>query len=181
MNTSSLQKTRYLLRIFLKLAVVVCSIGGILLALSQAVDDGYSHWGRRLLYFTTFSNVCLGFTFLPLLFCTIFKKKIGEFLFLAKYASTVCITLTFLVFSFLLVPFADASYHLDRFSSMLTHFFSPIFAIVDFFFEKSPYRLKRKQCLLCALPPLFYTALSLSLSFLSIDFGRGDNYPYIFL
>jgi len=172
---------RKTVRILFKLGVCLSALGGVVLSLFQANIDGYSHWSKRLLYYTVFSNVFLGFVYLVLLFYCIFQKPIPRFLFLCKYVSTVCITLTLLVFCFLLAPFAPPFYHLDRFSSMLTHFFSPSLATIDFFLDRAPYALEKSQAFLCTIPPFFYTSFALALSVLSVDFGRGDSYAYVFL
>ena len=174
-------RTRKTLSLCLKLSVVLCSLGGVAISLFQAVADGYSHWYKRLFYFTAYSNLSLGFTFLILFFFVLFNKKINRTLALFRYVYTVCITITLLVFCFILVPFATPSYHLNRFSSMLTHFFSPIFAIIDFFLFPNDFPIEKKHRLFCVFPPLFYSTFSIALSFLLVDFGRGDNFPYPFM
>lgn len=169
------------LSLLLKLLVILSAIGGVVLSLLQAQADGYSHWGKRLLYFTSQSNLWLGVSFIFLFFFSLFNRKIPKLLFFLQFIFTVCITLTLLVFCFVLVPFAPPEYHLDSFASMLTHFFSPCFAIVDFFLSEYSRPLLKKHALLCAIPPFFYTLSVFILSANHMDFGRGVCYPYVFM
>lgn len=118
----------------------------------------------------------LAFTVCPLL-----NKKPPAFLYILKYIFTVSITVTFLVFTCLLGPFGDKSYHLWAFSSWLTHIFSPVFAIADFFVDKEKIPLRRGQVWVCALPPLAYSVSTIILEALNVDFGRGLTYPYFFM
>ena len=171
-----LVKNRRRVCIFLKIAVVIASFGGVFLSLVFAKRDGYSHWSKRLLYFTAQSNLWVGGIFLALLCFPKHKEK----LYLFKYIFTVSITVTGLVFCGLLAPFSDESYHPWTSPNLLTHVFSPIFAISDFFIDER-YSLSKKQRLCVLLPPIFYFAETLFLEFFQIDFGRGVGYPYFFL
>lgn len=122
---------------------------------------------------------------LSILLLPLFKsknhEKIKRFLYLMKYAFTVSITMTCLVFCGFLAPFADESYHVWAFSSFLTHIFSPIFAIADFFTDEYRIPLKKYQAVLAILPPFFYFAPVILMCAFGVDFGRGVAYPYYFL
>ena len=168
----------------LKYLTVTASLGGVLLSLIYARQDGYSHWGRRLLYFTAQSNIWLGITFLFILLLPLKKKNTApwkERLYLLKYIFTVSITITGLVFCSLLAPFAGEDYRPWGLCNLFTHVFSPLFAIADFFID--PYRisLQKKQIFLTVIPPLAYFSLASILGATHTDFGRGVNYPYFFL
>ena len=118
----------------------------------------------------------LAFIVYPLL-----NKKPPAFLYVLKYIFTVSITVTGLVFTCLLGPFGDKSYHLWAFSSWLTHIFSPVFAITDFFVDGEQIPLHGGQVWVCALPPLFYSVFTIALEAMNVDFGRGLTYPYFFM
>ena len=168
----------------LKILTVCCSLGGVLLSLIFARRDGYSHWTRRTFYFTAQSNMWIGFTTLAILLLPLLPlklQKIKNFLYLFKYVFTVCIAMTAIVFLGFLAPFADQSYHVWEFSSFLTHVFSPLFAILDFFVDDYKINLNKNSIFLVAVPPLFYIGFSAVLSAFSVDFGRGVNYPYFFM
>ena len=165
----------------LKCLTVLAVFGGLFISLVEAKNHGYSHWSKRFLYFTAQSNLWIGLTMLALTVYPLFGENPPALLYIFKYIFTVSITLTFLVFICLLAPFADESYHLWAFSSWLTHIFSPIFAIADFFVDPQKIPLRRGQVWVCALPPLLYSVSTITLEALNIDFGRGVAYPYFFM
>lgn len=166
----------------MKILTIGCSLGGVILALFTANKSGYTHWGRRLLYFTAQSNIWIGLTALVLLCLP--KRKGGkrwERAYVLKYIFTVSITLTGLVFCGLLAPFCGEEYKPWTTANLLTHVFAPTFAVLDFFVdEKQPF-ITKKQTSLCLIPPLLYSVVASLLCFYNIDFGRGKNYPYFFL
>ncbi len=168
----------------LKTLTVLSALLGVALSMRYAVTDGYSHWSKRLLYFTAQSNLWTGFTFLALLIFSFRKhtnEKYKRSLYLLKYIFTVSITVTGVVYCGFLGPFSDPSYRPWSFSSILTHACTPVFAVADFFMDDYKIALGRKEILLCALPPLFYVLFAAVLFFLHTDFGRGVNYPYFFM
>lgn len=165
----------------IKIATVFAALGGVILSLFTAVRDGYSHWGRRLLYFTAQSNVWLGVTFLLLLFVREDNERGRKILYLLKYVFTVSITVTGLIFCGLLAPFAGEDYRPWTIVNFFTHVLSPVLAIVDFFVDETPIPLQGKRVLLALAPPLLYFAVSELLVGLNVDFGRGVPYPYFFL
>ena len=175
--------TRSKISIVLKLLTATTALGGVLLSLLQANRDGYSHWTRRLLYFTAQSNIWIGVTCLILAFAPLlhFSHTWLRRLYVLKYVFTVSITITCLVFCTLLAPFADESYHLWVLSGYLTHVFSPVFAIADFFLDEYPLQLQTRHLFYSIVPPLIYFLMTAVCNGLNIDFGHGDPYPYYFL
>ena len=171
------EKASYLLKCF----TVLSAFGGLFISFLESQSHGYSHWSKRFLYFTAQSNIWIGATMLALILYPLLAKKTPVFLYILKYIFTVSITLTFLVFTCLLGPFGDKSYHLWAFSSWLTHIFSPIFAIADFFVDEEKIPLTRGQVWVCVLPPLFYSISTITLEAFQVDFGRGVSYPYFFM
>lgn len=169
------------LSLLLKGLTVLTSLGGLLVSIFEAGAHGYSHWSKRFLYFTAQSNVWIGGTMLAFLVCALFRKKPPAFLYVLKYIFTVSITVTFLVFTCLLGPFGDPSYHLWAFSSWLTHILAPLFAVADFFVDREFIPLRRGQVWICVLPPLAYSTFVVLLELFHVDFGRGLIYPYFFM
>ena len=163
----------------LKILLVCASLFGVLFSCIFAVRDGYSHFGRRLLYFTAQSNIWIGLTALALLILR--KDRARKRAYVLRYVFTVSITVTGVVFCFLLAPFADESYHVWSFQSILTHVLSPLLAIADFFVDKTPFPLTRKHVFYTAIPPLVYFSTASFLEAFHVDFGRGVPYPYFFL
>jgi hypothetical protein len=168
----------------LKICTVLSAFFGVGLSMYFAVLDGYSHWSKRLLYFTAQSNLWVGFTFLALLYfqtCPNLKQSTLRTAYLLKYLFTVSISVTGIFYCGFLGPFADPSYRPWSFSSILTHVCTPTFAIADFFADDYKIELGKREIFLSALPPLFYVLLSALLFFMNTDFGRGVNYPYFFM
>lgn len=163
----------------LQFLTCLSAFGGVFLSLLFATRDGYSHWSKRLLYFTAQSNLWIGIVFLFLLAYR--KKPRPSWLALLKFVFTVSITVTGLVFCFLLAPFSDDNYTPWTFCNLLTHVFTPLFAAVDFFLENQPVSPPKNAVFASLLPPFCYCAVSVTLQIFEVDFGRGVPYPYFFL
>ena len=173
-------------RVYLfKILIVASSLGGVLISFFTARADGYSHWYDRLLYFTGQSNIWIGVTTLLLLSVLIFAKKKNDklvgALYILKFVFSVSITITAIVFFCLLAPFADESYHIWSVSGFMTHLFSPLFSIIDLFCDDYNLNFTSKIVFASVIPPFIYVLVSAVLTYLNVDFGRGDNYPYIFM
>lgn len=170
---------------FIKILVATFSLGGVTMGVFTAKRDGYSAWWRRTAYFTTQSNIWLGLLFLSLIIMPIINRSFFEkhkrFLYVLKYAFTVSITMTALVFCCFLAPFADKTYHVWSIISLFTHVFSPTLAVADFFVDDYKLNFNKKLILFPLLPPLLYVIVSAILSVFNFDFGRGVNYPYFFM
>ena len=168
----------------LKILIVATSLGGVFLSLITAQKDGYSHWARRLLYFTAQSNIWIGVSTLALLLSPLFKshEKRRKHLYVLRFVFTVSITMTGVVFCALLAPFAaDYGYRTWTLSSVLTHALTPMLAILDFFLDTNRLVIENKHVLLCSLPPILYFSISFLLEIFNVDFGRGVAYPYFFM
>jgi len=165
-----------------KILCVVCAFLGVVLTCVHAVRDGYSHWSKMLLYFTSQSNIWLGVTLLIIvLFRNKFSNKTLCVFYWLKLIFTVSITLTSMVFCCVLAPFADYSYHVWAFSSLLVHVFAPAFAIADFFIDEIDILYSVKYAFVSLIPPLCYFVFAVILGACGVDFGRGDTFPYFFL
>lgn len=172
--------------VILKALVVVISMLGIVLNLIFYANDGYSFWYKRLLYFTTQSNLWIGITFLLYFILRLIEKKkgkalIGRWYYLMKYSFTVSIALTGFIFCFGLAPFAEDGYHPWTIYSLMVHVFVPALSIADFFVEESGVTFKRKEIAYSLIPPVYYLVFTIVVYLLGFDFGRGFNYPYFFL
>lgn len=155
---------------------------GVLLSLLNYSQDGYSHWSKRLLYFTAQSNIWLGVLCLFSFFYRIRNgTKHETIIFYIKYVFVVSIAMTGVVFCSLLGPFADASYNAWSLSGIITHIFTPILGILTLFFNPFTTKIEKKHCFISMLPPLLYFSTVILLSFFNFDFGRGENFVYFFL
>ncbi len=167
----------------IKCLIVIATLVGVTVALITYSRDGYSHPAKRLLYFTTLSNVWLGLTFLYFVIAPLLNKneKVEQIFYLLKYVFTVSITITGLVFCVLLAPFVTDGYHPWSLSSVLTHVVAPLLAIADLFVDPREFVFRYRYAVYTIIPPLVYFIFAGILGALKIDFGRGDAYPYFFM
>ena len=177
---------RKIFSIVLKYLIALTSLLGVTLSLFFAQRDNYSFWYKRLYYFTGQSNIWIGITCLVLAIMLTVKhatKKdfVKNYMYTLKFVFTISITITGLVFCTLLAPFAAGEINAWSFSSLLTHVFTPILAIIDFFVDDFAYIFSKKHLFFSTLPPLLYMIFSMILSLFNVDFGRGLAYPYFFL
>ena len=157
-----------------------------MLSLFYAERDGYSHWLKRLLYFTGLSNIWIGICVLIILVAPFIKALNTGFakdmLYVLRYIFTVSITVTGIVYCFILAPFAEeGEFNPWTLSNVLTHVVAPLLTLVDFFIDEYKLRLTKEHIAFTAIPPLMYFVFSSILNLLGMDFGRGDDYPYFFL
>ena len=170
----------------LKYFIVISSLGGLFISLLESTAHGYSHWSKRLLYFTGLSNVWIGICVLIILIAPFVKALNTDFgkdmLYVLRYIFTVSITVTGIVYCFILAPFAkEGEFNPWTLSNVLTHVVAPVLTLVDFFIDEYKLRLTKEHIVFTAIPPLMYFVFSSILNLLSVDFGRGDDYPYFFL
>ena len=170
----------------LKVAILLSALGGVVLSLFYAERDGYSHWSKRLLYFTGLSNVWIGICVLIILIAPFIKALNTDFakdmLYVLRYILTVSITVTGIVYCFILAPFSEeGEFNPWTLSNVLTHVVAPLLTLVDFFIDEYKLRLTKEHIAFTAIPPLMYFVFSSILNLLGVDFGRGDDYPYFFL
>jgi hypothetical protein len=170
----------------LKVAILLSALGGVVLSLFYAERDGYSHWSKRLLYFTGLSNVWIGICVLIILIAPFVKALNTDFgkdmLYVLRYIFTVSIAVTGIVYCFILAPFAtEGEFNPWTLSNVLTHVVAPVLALADFFIDEYKLRLTKEHIVFTAIPPLMYFVFSSILNLLSVDCGRGEDYPYFFL
>lgn len=170
--------------ILLNLIAGVSSTIGVILALVNAKNEGFSSSAQRLLYFTNLSNIWIGVTCLVISIISIIEIKLKRQLlknywFILKYIFTVSITITGLIFCVLLAPFAE--FNVWTFSSILTHVVVPTTSIASYFVEVPIEAIHKKYTWYTLIPPLLYFIVGSILSILKVDFGRGQTYPYFFM
>ena len=170
----------------LKLITAIISFSGLILSFIGAERDGYSHWAKRLLYFTCQSNVWMIAIFAVMLIAGLRAKgekmRHRDMLYTLRFALTVSITLTGFVFCTLLAPFsARDGYNAWSASSIMSHVITPILSVVDLFYDPERINIGRREIGYSVLPPLFYLIFASVFCILKVDFGRGDPYPYFFM
>lgn len=135
-------------------------------------------------YFTTLSNVFVIIMLLLFLIKEIFNLKYKKYLYIIKFLSTISITLTFLVFLFLLAPTLDTgfinAYLMNSAGSLCLHFITPVLSIIDFLLFDREYKLNKIHALYATIPPLLYVVFVVIGSQLGLRWGKMYA-PYNFL
>ena len=172
---------------YLKWVITVTAFVGIVISFFNANADGYSHWSKRLLYFTSESNIWIALSCLSVLLLPRFKSiscctRVKDLLYVLKYIFTVSITITGFIFCAVLAPGAENdNYNAWTVASIMTHIIVPVLSVADFFIDEYRIRLSKMHMLYTAIPPFLYLVFASVLGFLNVDFGRGDPFPYFFM
>ena len=169
----------------LKGGIFLCAMLGVIWAALSEGQTATTGIGA-VLYFTQQSNLWMAFISLTLLICGVLelRTKVAaskRWMYVAKWAFTVSITLTGFIFCFVLAPASQGAFSPWRMPDFLTHVATPVLSVVDFFVDDYPVKFRKRQTLFCLLPPLYYFAFSIICGYEKVDFGGGSHYPYFFL
>lgn len=165
---------KYLSLTFKSIVVISSFLGSLLACLSSGK---FMTGGQVLLYFTIQSNIWIGLLCLFEAIMLLTNKVSNNLMKELKFIFTVSISLTGLVFCFILAPTMTNAF---TFSNVLTHVVCPLFAIIDFIFVIDT-KYPRKSPLFATIPPLYYLAFA-SIGYIAKwDFGSGAHFPYFFL
>ena len=130
-------------------------------------------------YFTIQSNIAIGLICAVGFILLLSGIKIGNAWYVIKFMGTVSITLTGLVFCFILAPtLGERAWNVQN---TLTHVVVPVLSIVDFFLTGVHSRLKKRHLFFVMLPPLAYAIYAGIAYVCNWQFSQGRNYPYFFL
>lgn len=174
------------LSFILKILIAAFAIGGVIAACILAERDGYSHWAKRLLYFTQLSNVWIGVTALLFVAFGLKEARTGKdltpkWLHSLRFVFTVSIAVTGIIYCALLAPFATDDYNAWTATGIITHVVVPLLSVTDFFLAGSEIKYTRASAFSGILPPLVYFVFASALCAFKVDFGRGEPYPYFFM
>lgn len=169
---------RKITSIILKVVVIISAILGTVLSAIMS-SDAFMGGDTVFMYFTIQSNILIAIVCLIGLCFILLKKEVNRIWYIIKFVSTISITLTGLVFSFVLAP----TMGLDAwvFSNILTHVIVPVAAIVDFFFSSIEGKFKKLDILYVIIPPILYAIYAGIGYSLDWKFTKTTNYPYFFL
>ncbi|MCR5585504.1 MAG: Pr6Pr family membrane protein [Lachnospiraceae bacterium] len=167
-----------ILSAFLKCAVVLGAAIGI--PLSVIANEAAFMSGKSVfMFFTVQSNILMALICMAGLIFMVTGKKPAPWWYVLKYVSTVAITLTGIVFCFVLAPTLGS--HAWNVQNILTHVVVPVAAIADFYVSSAEAKISRKAVFLVTIPPILY-AIYAGIGFaLNWQFAPGYNYPYFFL
>ena len=164
----------------LKIIVIVSAVVGTVLS---AAGGRHSFMGGNVvfMYFTIQSNILIAVTCLIGLALMAANKKIGKVWYIIKLVGTVAITLTGVVFCFVLAPTMKmAAWSIQN---ILTHVVVPVASIADFFVIGPciDAEIKKRSVFFVIIPPLLYAVYAGIGYVKGWQFGLGVNYPYFFL
>lgn len=155
---SNYNKKEIIASIVIELIAIVASIYGIIVDTTGWVS---------FTYFTILSNIAVDVALLIFLIANIrllvSDGKVNmktNALYITKYIMTVSITITFLVFMFILAPTSKngflAAYFNKCCGSFCLHFVNPLLAIIDFLLFDYEYKSNKKHCVFAIIPALVY-------------------------
>lgn len=171
------------LSILFKTIVFLASSIGLILVICN-IEVTYVGGLKGMLYFTNQSNLWIGLVCLIGIIIMIMEKikqksYVKPWMKIVKLIFTVAITLTGVVYCFVLVPtMTEDPWCL---TSVLTHVVVPVFAVLDFLVYDVDFSYKYKQSFWVLIPPVYYLIFAGIGYIIDLDFGLGVNYPYFFL
>ena len=130
------------------------------------------------MYFTIQSNILIALVCLIGIYFLL-KNKNNSIWYLIKLVSTISITLTGLVFCFVLAP--TMGVEAWGIANVLTHVIVPVMSIVDFFVVGINSNYKKTDVFYVIIPPLLYAIYAGIGYALNWKFTPTTNYPYFFL
>lgn len=178
MKEESKVSGKFLASSFLKIIVVVSAVLGTILS---AYAGRHSFMGGKgvFMYFTIQSNIGLALICAAGLIMLLGNKNIPDWWYLVKFIGAVSITLTGMVFCFVLAPTMGAAAW--NVQNILTHVIVPVVSVVDFFVTGTESNLKKYHIFYVIIPPLLY-AIYAGIGYVcNWQFAPGYNYPYFFL
>lgn len=130
------------------------------------------------MYFTIQSNILIALVCMIGIYFLL-KNKNNNIWYLIKLVSTISITLTGLVFCFVLAP--TMGIEAWGLANVLTHVIVPVMSIVDFFVVGINSNYKKTDVFYVIIPPLLYAIYAGIGYALNWKFTPTTNYPYFFL
>ena len=175
MNIPKRSKT---VSLILKGIVILSAVIGTVLS-AMAGRAFFMGGGTVFMYFTIQSNIAAA------LICAVGavlltrRGAAGGAWYAVKFVGTVAITLTGIVFCFILAPtMGGAAWSVQN---ILTHVVVPIASVADFFVTGVYGRIEKKSVVYTVLPPLAYAVYAGIGYARGWEFSPGKNYPYFFL
>lgn len=131
------------------------------------------------LYFTIQSNIWIALVALAGLVLAALRRSFPRWMSVLQLMMTVSITLTGLVYCFMLAPLmGEQAFSL---TNVLTHVVVPLVSVLDFFLSHRWLSLRGRDAWYVIIPPLYYLGFASVGYVLHWPFGPGLNYPYFFL
>ena len=180
-GVNKMSKKKAIISIIIKIIAAVFAAVGIVGSYNAKKFMGS---GSTFLYFTIQSNIWIAVVLLFLagvMIAGLIRNKdlIKPWMTVLQLVFTVSITLTGIVFCFVLLPTMgpDAlSVH-----TVFLHVVVPVLSVIDFIVFSKGTVLSYKKSFYTAIPPLYYFCFATYGYYHGFNFGHGHNYPYFFL
>lgn len=182
------KKRFYIFEFIFNLLLVICVIFGQYFSFTKR--SYLNATGSPLLYFTNQSNVWIGviaLVFVIFDFVVLVKNKDIEkpnYLYIIKFMCTVAITLTGVIFNFILYPQAVINnIPLLYFSlhNFFVHVIVPVLSVISYIIFDYRFRTTKFTFLFATILPIYYLCFSLILSANNVYFTKDSTVPYFFL
>ncbi len=164
----------------LKIIVMISAVLGTILS---AAGGRAKFMGGKVvfMYFTIQSNIAIAVICAVGLVLMIRCAEIGRAWYIIKLVGTVSITLTGVVFCFVLAPTMKSDAW--NIQNTLTHVIVPVGSVADFLVTAPfvPVNIKGRDVLFVTIPPLLYSVYAAIGYVRGWQFALGVNYPYFFL
>lgn len=176
MNAES--KVRRCISYTLKIIVVLSAAVGVFLS-AYAGRNSFMGGSRVFMYFTIQSNIAVALISLIGCCLMLMRKKVSEVWYVIQFVGAVAITLTGVVFGFVLAPTLGANAW--NVQNTLTHVVVPVTAVIDFLIVAYGENIRKKNVIYVIIPPVLYAIYAAIGYVQGWDFALGINYPYFFL
>lgn len=131
------------------------------------------------MYFTIQSNIAIAIICLIGFIRIKNGQKISLTWQIIKLVGSVSITLTGMVFCFVLAPtMGDSAWNVKN---ILTHVVVPIVSVADMFLVSNLFNIPKKSVLYVIIPPILYAIYARIAYINGWEFANGKIYPYFFL
>ncbi len=176
MNILNVRQAR--VSFWLKMIVIVSAVVGTVLS-AYAGRLAFMGGSRVFMYFTIQSNIAIAIISAIGLYKIVKARPAGKVWYIIKFVGTVSITLTGVVFGFVLAPtLGTAAWNIQN---TLTHLIVPVVAVIDFFVVAPKANIHKKNVIFVIIPPILY-AIYAGIGYVrGWEFAEGINYPYFFL
>ncbi len=164
--------------VFLKAVIVISAALGVFIT-AFASKSSFMGGGRVFMFFTIQSNIAIAIVSLIGMALLLKGRQISHTWYVIKFVATVSITLTGLVFTFILAPTMGRLAW--NFPNTLTHAVVPAVSVIDYFVSGVYGDTRKKEIFYVTLPPLAYAVYAGIGYAAGWEFAEGINYPYFFL
>ncbi|MBO6230747.1 MAG: Pr6Pr family membrane protein [Ruminiclostridium sp.] len=162
----------------LKIIVILSAVIGTYLSW-YAGKGSFMGGSNVFMFFTIQSNIAVAVIGIIGFIIMYGRKPVPHVWNVIKFVGAVSITLTGIVFCFVLAPtMGSAAWNIQN---ILTHVVVPVAAVADFFVTAVNGDIRKRGAVWVIVPPLLY-AIYAGIGYISgWEFAEGITYPYFFL